>query len=221
MMRSSTSERPNSTPAEAAHEAARRSAPGPRGQLITLIGVAPAAPIVTGRPTSPSIRPSDADAGIPASALTATAAIDAQDAPASRVRPRAEPRSERAPAPTRAKARASQTFDPISLGAAMPAAPSARNPWMFLAAAAVVGLVGLGVVGKRAYGTASAPATPAISMVTPIATAPAPSEPAPATPQATAAPAAADEAPPAPAPEPAKKHGKPAPHKKHPGKTAH
>jgi hypothetical protein len=240
-MRSSTSERPDSASAEASQESLRRSAPGPRGQLITLIGVAPAAPIVTGRPTSPSIRPVETDA-LP------NELAESLEAPASRMRPRSEPRAEKAPVTPHAKPSPSQTFDAISVGE-RPAAPHARSRVLFLAAVAALGVVGLGVAGTRAYGTARASAAPSLSVIAPL------DEPAnkPSEQAAVAAPAAiteparqgssvteparqgssvteparqgspgVDVTAPATAPEPPKKHAKAPVHRKHaPAHTVH
>ncbi len=111
-MRSSPSERPLSSSGQPT-DRLRGSTPGEsRGRLPTLIGVAPAAPIVSGRPPSAhSTHPLEDASDAPASARRDTAAP-----PAPRTRPRADTR-----APTEGEG-----FVAAALPAAMPA-PAARS----------------------------------------------------------------------------------------------
>jgi hypothetical protein len=89
--------------------------PASRARLQTLIGVAPAAPIVTGRPESaPSIREGAASVPEPIEA--------AQVPPASRVRPKLEPRPEVPRSPMASK----HTLDAVAINREEPAAVNAE-----------------------------------------------------------------------------------------------
>jgi hypothetical protein len=111
---------------------ARLPASQPRPRLQTLIGVAPAAPIVTGHPDS--VR----------SPRAAAAAEASHAPPVSRVRPRVDPRPELPRSPMASK----HTLDAVAINEEAP--PAVRGPWRkrrgallaALAALAVLALVG-------------------------------------------------------------------------------
>jgi hypothetical protein len=123
--------------------------PASRARLQTLIGVAPAAPIVTGRPESaPSIREGAASVPEPIEA--------SQVPPASRVRPKHEPR----PEPPRSPMASKHTLDavainreespPIAAAPERPVRPARKARGALLAAAFAVAAVLALVAVRRA-----------------------------------------------------------------------
>jgi hypothetical protein len=111
-----------------------------REPMPTLIGVAPAAPIVTGRPSSSLMRvASQADA----------APVSSREGPSSRVRPRVEPEAQD-PRPVAAPPSPKHTFDAIALGEGSPAISSRSRiaaPLLALLFAAALVVVGVRVTG--------------------------------------------------------------------------
>ncbi len=223
----STSERPSEPGSDrtVSQSAVARPPSGSRGQFATLIGVAPAAPIVTGRPPSAPVHPV-------ASGGTSESQDGAHDAPASRMRPRVDPASAQLTLPPASTVTPKHTLDAISFGEAPPG--SSTRGRLVAAGLAVVTVCAVAAVGTHLYSRTRSSAHSSAAVQAPASAAPEP-PPAPPDPVAPAAsanmnlnaapPEATDTAPAAagPSSEPAsKKHAKPAAHRKHaPSHGAH
>jgi hypothetical protein len=135
--------------------------PASRPRLQTLIGVAPAAPIVTGRPESiPSLRASPASSPAPIEA--------SQPSPVSRVRPRVE-RPELPRTPMASK----HTLDAVAINgdasprvAAAPARPARKGRGALLAVLAAAAVVALVAVRRSPH---VLPALPTLAAEPPFA----------------------------------------------------
>jgi hypothetical protein len=148
-MRSSSNERPSSPPR--AEETIRGStSPGPRTQLPTLIGVAPAAPIVTGRPDD-AARSSREDA-LDTVESAVLAPWRPQDAPT--VRTQRLPGAARGPRPEELAGipmrGPKHTFDAISIGD--PPTASRRRGRAAAAVVTVIAAIAMILIGKRVSG---------------------------------------------------------------------
>jgi hypothetical protein len=225
----SESERPSSATGEERRPKRASTSPGMRGQLPTLIGVAPAAPIVSGRPSASGMKTHDDEIDTLETA-TLSPGEDArarEEPPTSGMRPLSDPSlttSENATSammkgdglglpPMRAP---KHTFDAISIGQ-MPAASRRRGRTTVavvgvVAAIAVVGVgVGRHVVSKgdpsAIAHAAAAPAMETTPAPAPLAASDPPTSALAGEPSATTH---------RPSVAPSKnKHGKPTPHHKH------
>jgi hypothetical protein len=212
--RTSSGERPATTPPEA-HDTEPPAGPTPsfRARQHTLIGVAPAAPIVSGRPQSPS---QPFGEGLEESGDVANFA--AQAAPVSELRPRHD-HAEEIAAQVEAPPAPKHTLDAISIADA-PSQIKKRSRTTTVAVTAVIALVVCALVGWRVARRIDVPApraAPPSEVVTSSIAPPAEAAPAvtasapPPSPSSSAA--APTDDPPTKAVPPKPKHPKGSPRK--------